>query len=75
MADIIDDANDRHERWLEGQLAEHQYRLNQVGDREAEICTGCGYATKASWGKKCDGWVDCLKDAERAAQAKSRSGK
>ena len=75
MADEADMGNERMEKWLEGRLAEHQYRLNQVGDREAEICTGCTYATKASLGKKCDGWADCLKDHERAAQAKARSGK
>lgn len=32
---------------------------------EADICTGCNYATKASWGKTCDSWRECLIDLQK----------
>lgn len=74
MADEIDMANDYAEKLLASALLQHQRGLNQAGDVEAEICNGCAYATKASWGKKCDGWRDCLDDHERAYKAKRRNG-
>lgn len=40
-------------------------RNQPVRDLEAEICNGCSYATKASWGKRCDGWRECLEDQQR----------
>lgn len=38
-------------------------------DLEAEICNGCSYASKTSWGKACDGWVECLQDLQRRERA------
>lgn len=34
-------------------------------DYEAELCNGCDYATKTSWGKRCDAWAECLSDLQR----------
>ena len=67
-SDPIDAASDYTEKWLEAQISEHMYQLNQVGhhrDIEAETCNGCPYATKAGWGHKCDGWKDCRDDIEK----------
>ena len=66
--DEADYGNERMEKWLEAQISEHQYQLNQVGncrDIEAETCNGCAYATKAAWGRKCDSWRDCRDDIEK----------
>ena len=74
--DEADVANEHHERWLEGRIAEHQYQLNQVGncrDIEAEVCNGCSYATKAAWGKSCDSWPECRADVVRREQADKRN--
>lgn len=34
-------------------------------DYPGEICTGCAYATKSSFGKSCEAWVECLEDLQR----------
>ena len=38
-------------------------------DYEAEICPGCSYATKSNYGKRCEGWVDCLADLQKRESA------
>ena len=61
--DIGDQATKQEERFREAALAAASNR--PARDLEAEICVGCNYATKASWGKRCDGWVECLQDLQR----------
>ena len=42
MADIVDDANEAMERWLQGRLEEHAYQLNQMGNEPEESrCRNC----------------------------------
>ena len=43
MADIVDDANDHMERWLQGRLEEHAHQLNQMGNEpeEESRCRNC----------------------------------
>lgn len=38
-------------------------------DYESEICTGCSYATKTNWGKRCEAWVECLQDLQKRERA------
>lgn len=45
-------------------------RSQPARDLEAELCTGCDYATRSSRGKRCDGWADCLQDLQRRERAK-----
>lgn len=39
-------------------------RNKPARDVEAEVCTGCSYATASNFGKVCDGWRDCLQDLQ-----------
>ena len=41
MADIIDDANDRLERWLTAQIEEHAYQQAQASSFEIGRCRNC----------------------------------
>jgi hypothetical protein len=68
--DEADAAQHNVDMFLTASLLKHQQRLNQVGDVEAETCNGCSYATKASWGRKCDGWRDCRDDLERGSKGR-----
>lgn len=68
MADEADKAQHQVDMFLQASLLKHQNNLKQAGDLEAAICTGCNYATKASWGRTCDGWKECLEDHERRAK-------
>ena len=63
MTDIFDQATEREE--LERERAVQAARNAPQRDYEAELCNGCQYATKTSWGKRCDGWRDCLQDQQR----------
>lgn len=63
--DEADLAQHNVDMFLTASLLKHQQRLNQVGDIEAETCNGCSYATKASWGRKCDSWKECRDDLDR----------
>lgn len=65
--DVSDIATAQEERQREAAIAAARNR--PARDLEAEICIGCSYATRASWGKKCDGWADCLKDLQRREKA------
>ena len=40
-----------------------------VRDYEAELCNGCDYATKSSYGKSCEAWAECLQDLARREKA------
>ena len=64
--DISDRATDQEERQRE--VAIMNARNQPVRNLEAEICEGCNYATRASWGKTCDGWAECLQDQQRRAR-------
>ena len=74
MSDEVDLAQSTIDAFLQASITKHQNNLKQMGDIEAEICNGCGYATKASWGKTCDSYRECLQDYSRAANAKVRAG-
>jgi hypothetical protein len=74
MGDPADEAQHNVDMFLQASLLKHQNSLKQSGDIEASICQGCKYATKASWGKSCDSWRDCLEDHERVNNAKQRNG-
>ena len=65
--DEADAAQHNVDMFLTASLLKHQQRLNQVGDVEAETCNGCNYATKASWGRKCESWKECRDDLDRIA--------
>ena len=41
MADIIDDANDRAERWLTAQIEEHAYQQSRSTAYETGRCRNC----------------------------------
>ena len=60
--DISDRATEQEERQREAAIAA---RNRPVRNLEADICEGCSYATKAAWGKTCDGWAECLQDLQR----------
>lgn len=61
--DDIDRAQQQEELHRAAALA--CVRSQPVRDVEAEVCNGCSYATRASWGKRCDGWRECLEDLQR----------
>jgi hypothetical protein len=72
--DEVDAAQHNIEMFLTASLLKHQQRLNQVGDIEAETCNGCSYATKASWGRRCESWKECRDDLDKR-ETFSRGGK
>lgn len=81
MSDDVDVANERRDAELANRIAEHMYQLGHAvsayADIEAETCNGCAYATKAAWGRTCDGWRDCRDDIDRKqrfASGKYRGG-
>ena len=42
MADEADLGNERMEKWLQAQLEEHAYQLNQMGNEPEEpVCRNC----------------------------------
>ena len=63
MTDIFDRATEREEQ--DRELALRAVLSAPRRDIEAEVCDGCNYATKASWGKTCDSYRECLQDVER----------
>lgn len=78
MPDDFDYSQERQLELMENRIREHQYQLGHAVnayDVEAELCSGCNYATKASWGKTCDGWAECLQDSERHRKSRERNGK
>ena len=40
-----------------------------VRDSAGEICTGCSYATRTSFGKSCEAWAECLADLKKRERA------
>lgn len=69
--DEADMAQHNVDMFLTASLLKHKQRLNQVGDVEAETCNGCDYATKASWGRKCESWRECRDDLERGSKGRA----
>lgn len=47
---------------------------DETRDIESELCNGCSYATRASWGKKCEAWAEYRADVERKESAVRRNG-
>lgn len=73
--DEVDAAQHNIDMFLTASLLKHQHSLKQMGDVEAETCNGCDFKTKSNFGKKCEAWVECSNDIEKAFQAKRRNGK
>lgn len=65
--DEADNAQHHVDMFLAASLLKHKQSVKQVGDVEAETCNGCSYATKASWGRKCESWKECRDDLDRIA--------
>lgn len=73
MSDIIDDANDRAEKWLNAQIEEHQYQMaNAAPDPNAGRCRNCH--TKTDDGRNyCD--EHCRDDHWKQVCADRRRGR
>lgn len=67
MADETDLASEREA--MERDRAIAAVRATPHTDLADHICPGCNYATRASWGRTCDGWADCLADHHRRQRA------
>ncbi len=73
MADVIDDANDRAEKWLEAHIAEFQYQLNHaVSAFEVGRCRNCEAKTDDSRAF-CD--QECRQDFDDRQRAEKRRGR
>jgi hypothetical protein len=71
MSDIIDDANDRAERWLTAQIEEHQYQMSATAAFNAGLCRNCD--EKLDDGRAyCDS--ECASDFEKRQRAHRRNG-
>lgn len=73
--DEADIGNEKMEKWLEAQLQEHAYQLNQVGNLEAEEeprCRNCKEPLPAGI-HYCD--KDCATDFETRLASERRNGK
>lgn len=56
--DDIDRAQDREQS--DRDMAIKAARCFPVRDLEHELCGGCDYRTKSSYGASCEAWRDCL---------------
>lgn len=65
--DMFDQATAIEERQRDAAIA--IVRSRPARDFESEICTGCSYATKTNWGKRCEAYVECLHDLQRREKA------
>jgi hypothetical protein len=71
MSDVIDDANDRAERWLTAQIEEHQYQMSATAAFNAGLCRNCD--EKLDDGRAyCDS--ECASDFEKRQRANQRNG-
>lgn len=61
MGDIIDDANDLADKYLQINLSHAIASKVTHRDAEATICGGCQYAA-ITYGLKCSDWQSCLSD-------------
>lgn len=62
----MDDIERGQEREQKDRAIALQIATNHpVRDLQAEICTGCDYATETNHGHACDTWRDCLADLQR----------
>ena len=61
--DDIDRA--QHREQMDRDLAIRAASNQPARDYTGKICTGCDYASKSSWGKRCDAWSECRADLER----------
>lgn len=57
-----------HEEMLR-EIALRNARAASVRDYPGEICAGCQYATRSSFGTHCEAWVECLQDLQRRERA------
>jgi hypothetical protein len=73
MPDFADIGSDYTERWLEAQISEHQYQLNQTGNEpEEQVCRNC--KEPLSDGRHyCD--TECALDYETRQKAMKRRGR
>ena len=70
--DEADIGNERMEKWLQAQLEEFAYQLNQAGNIEEEpVCRNCREPLPAGQ-HYCD--TDCAKDFEARKKAEKRRG-
>ncbi len=73
MADEADIGNERMEKWLQGQLEEFAYQLNQAGNIEEEsVCRNCREPLPVGQ-HYCD--RDCAVDFEARKKAEKRRGR
>lgn len=62
----MDDIERGQEREQKDRAIALQIAINHpVRDLQAEICTGCSYASKSNWGNTCEAWRECLADLQR----------
>ena len=73
MADEADIGNERMEKWLQAQLEEHAYQLNQVGNEpEDPVCRNCREPLPPGQ-HYCN--KDCATDFADRQKAMKRNGK
>lgn len=67
MADFADIASEREQ--LEREIALRACVVSPQRDFEAEVCHGCQFVTKTSYGRSCEVWKDCVEDVRRREKA------
>jgi len=71
--DDIERAQRREE--MDRDLALRAARNQPTRDYAGEICTGCDYATRTTFGKNCEAWTECLNDLQRRERGQAFTGK
>lgn len=73
MADEADIGNERMEKWLQGQLEEFAYQLNQAGNIEEEsVCRNCREPLPVGQHYCCS---ECRDDYWERIKAEKRQGR
>lgn len=66
----MDDIERGQEREQKDRAIALQIAINHpVRDLQAEICTGCDYATQTNRGTTCEAWRECLQDLQKRDRA------
>lgn len=71
MSDIIDDANDRAEKWLTAHIEEHVYQMSVAAVFNSGHCRNCD-ETLDDGRAYCD--MECALDFEKRQHANRRNG-
>lgn len=67
MADFADIASELEQ--MQRDIALMACTVRPQRDFESEVCSGCQFATKTSYGRSCEVWSECAEDVRKREKA------